>query len=167
MAIDATTVTPVTVNPTNVRYSLNVDKFGTVSHGLLRLQRSENRTDGTWMDDPHPGSQKSVPLPTDDTTAAAWAGIEALLPSILSKLGVTATYTGYRLQLLGGLSLTGVLDVTVVVQLLLTGGGWRCATVPSLNAFLTANTDISASVMLAWAALDAAINAANAGEKWL
>jgi len=164
MAIEATDVTQVTVNPTSIRYSLNVDKFTDVSRGRLQLQRSEKRQDGTWMDDPHPGSSKSVPIP--DSCNAAWLGVEAVLPSILTRIGVTDAYNGYRLQLLGSLSAAGVLDVIVVVQLM-TAGGWKCASVPSLTAFLTANQDLAIQILTAWDGLDAAINAANAESRWL
>ena len=166
MAINATTVEQITVNPINVRYSLNVDKINNNVRGTLRLQRSEKREDGTWMDDPHQGSRKSIALPTDTATQTAWAGIEALLPSILAKLNITITFTGYRLQLLGKLSTVGVLDVTIIMQLL-TATGWKSAIIPSLNTFLAENTDLIVSVSTAWDALDTAINTANIVERWL
>ena len=166
MAINATTAEQITINPTNVRYSINVDKLNGNTKGFLRLQRSEKREDGTWIDDPHPDSKKSIALPTDTATQTAWAGIEALLPSILAKLNITITFTGYRLQLLGKLSTAGVLDVIIVMQLL-AANGWKSAVIPSLNAFLSANTDLYFSVVSAWDALDTAINTANITERWL
>ena len=167
MTVNATIIESVTVNPANVRYSVNVDKFGDSHRGTLQLQRSEKRSDGTWMDDPHPDSRAIVSMPSDDATVAAWGQIETLLPLILSKLGIAKSYGGYRLQLLGAIDSGGILDVVVVVQLMLTMGGWQSASIPSLNAFLSENADVADSVLSAWASLDSAINAANATARWL
>src|SRR5271157_3490552 len=121
--INAVNVTPVSVNPVNIRYSLLVDKFSDNLQGQLRLQRSECRSDGTWMDDPHIGSSKVVPLPTDTGTISAINGLVSLLPTFLSRINVTDSFTNFRLQLNSVLSATGVLDVSATVQLQ-TAKGW-------------------------------------------
>jgi hypothetical protein len=116
------------------------------------------------MDDPKQGSSKYVELPA--SCNAAYLGIEALLPTILERISVIDVYTGYRLQLLGNLSATGVLDVIVSVQLEIVAG-WKCVSVPSLTAFLVANQDIATQILAAWDALDVVISAANQVEEWL
>ncbi len=163
MSVSATTVSPVSVNPANVRYSLSLDLLGTARTGSLQLQRSEKRTDGVWMDDPHVGSARTVPL----IASPAVDGIVALLPTLLGKmLSNVPSYTDFRLRAIGQLSTAGVLDVLIIIQLH-TSAGWQVVQIPSLTAFLTANQDIAASINAAWDALDSAINAANAEEHWL
>jgi hypothetical protein len=161
MAVDAINMESVTVNPTKVRYSFTLDHLGTSTRGQLMLQRSDKRDDGTWMDDPHANSQKIVPMVTDP----AVDGIVALLPVLLPLLGISDAYTDYRLQARGNLSAAGVLDVFLVIQVRTTS--WIAKVIPSLTAFLTANPAIATQVLTAWSALDLAIDAANAQEKWL
>lgn len=162
MAVDAARNTEtLTVNPTKVRYSLSLDKLGTMQRGKLSLQRSDKRQDGTWLDDPRPDSRKQVTLPI----GPAVEGIVALLPILLAKLGVAAVLADYRLRLTGFLSPAGVLDVSVAI--LYTDAGWKGKTIPSLTTFLAANQDIALQVLGAWDALDAEINAANQQEGWL
>jgi hypothetical protein len=161
MAVNAIAGESVAVNPTKVRYSFSLDHLGGVTRGQLRLQRSDKRQDGTWMDDPHVGSCKTVSM----IAGPAVDGIVALLPVLLPMLGVSDNYTDYRLQTRGNLSTAGVLDVSLVIQVRTTA--WIAKTVPSLNAFLTSNPAIAAQVLIAWDNLDAAINAANQEEKWL
>jgi hypothetical protein len=165
MPVNATNVEQVAVNPNRVRYSLSLDCLGAAPKGFLFLQRSEKRADGTWMDDPRPASSRIVPIPATDAMTAALAGLAALLPSVLAAAGFAEPFTQYRLRLKGRLSASGVLDVAVVAEVMTTA--WRIRAIPSLNALLAANTGLAAAVALAWEALDAAINAANAEEKWL
>ena len=161
MAINAVAGEVVTVNPTKVRYSFSLDHLGVSTRGQLMLQRSEKRDDGTWMDDPHPDSRKTVPM----IIGSAVDGIAVLLPVLLPLLGVTDSYTDYRLQARGNLSAAGVLDVSLVIQVRTTS--WIAKVIPSLTAFLTANPAIATQVLTAWSALDLAIDAANQKEKWL
>jgi len=161
MSISAVNVESVTVNPSKVRYSLTLDHLGNSSRGSLQLQRSDHRKDGTWMDDPKVNSRKTVPLPR----GPAVDGIVALLPALLSRLGVTDPFTDYRLQLRGRLSAAGVLNVTIVVQVFT--AQWVVKTIPNLAAFLEANPDIAPEVLTAWDTLDSAIDAANQREQWL
>lgn len=163
MAVEATQDTdPVTITPTAVRYSLTLDVFGGNKRGWLDLQRSDRRQDGTWIDDPRQSARKRVILPI----GPAVDGLLALLPTILAKIGVTASYTDVRLQLRGSLNAAGVLDVLIVVQVRI-GQQWIAKVIPSLTAFLTANQDIAMQVMGAWAALDGEIDAANAQNGWV
>jgi hypothetical protein len=113
------------------------------------------------MDDPHPDSRKTVPM----IIGSAVDGIAVLLPVLLPLLGVTDSYTDYRLQARGNLSAAGVLDVSLVIQVRTTS--WIAKVIPSLTAFLTANPAIATQVLTAWSALDLAIDAANQKEKWL
>jgi hypothetical protein len=161
MAVDAVVGESVTVNPTKVRYSFSLDHLGGTTRGQLCLQRSDKREDGTWMDDPHVGSRKTVPM----IIGPAVDGIVALLPVLLPMLGVSDTYTDFRLRAQGNLSVTGVLDVSLVIQVRI--NAWIAKTIPSLGAFLTVNPTMAAQVLTAWGNLDAAINAANQEEKWL
>ena len=161
MAVDAVNVETVTVNPAKVRYSFTLDHLGGSTRGLLMLQRSDKRDDGTWMDDPHPDSRKTVPM----IIGSAVDGIAVLLPVLLPLLGVTDSYTDYRLQARGNLSAAGVLDVSLVIQVRTTS--WIAKVIPSLTAFLTANPAIATQVLTAWSALDLAIDAANQKEQWL
>ena len=161
MAINAVAGEAVTVDPTKVRYSFTLDHLGGSTRGLLMLQRSDKRDDGTWMDDPHPDSRKTVPM----IIGSAVDGIAVLLPVLLPLLGVTDSYTDYRLQSRGGLSKDGVLDVSITLQVRTTS--WIAKVIPSLTAFLTANPAIATQVLTAWNDLDTAINAANQEEKWL
>ena len=161
MAINAVAGEAITVDPTKVRYSFSLDHLGVSTRGQLMLQRSDKRDDGTWMDDPHPDSRKTVPM----IIGSAVDGIVTLLPVLLPLLGVTDSYTDYRLQARGNLSAAGVLDVSLVIQVRTTS--WIAKVIPSLTAFLTANPAIATQVLTAWSALDLAIDAANQKEKWL
>ena len=166
MPVNATIGTSLALNPSKVRYSLfQRSEAGSIA-GNLTLQRSDKREDGTWIDDPRPGSVHALRLPADDAgITAAIAGVVALLPSIMARLNRTDAFTDYNVTLQGRLSPTGVLDVMVVVRFMT--DDWQTLVVPSLNTFLAENMDLAASVLTAWAALDAAIDAANATAKWL
>ena len=165
MSINAINVNEVTVNPTNIRYSLSIRFIGSQS-GTLYLQRSEHREDGTWLDDPAVGSRKAIPLPTTDGMNAAIGGITSLLPAILAAIGITDSITTYRLHINGILSAGGVLDESIVIQMLI-NNSWQAKTIPSLTAFLTDNPALASSVIAAWDALDTEINIENATERWL
>lgn len=161
MPVDATSNTDaLTVNPTKIRYGLNLSVEPGKTFASLMLQRSDKRKDETWLDDPRPDSRKSVPVPEDLDLSV----ITAIVPTLAEKLGL-ADYSKYRVTLQSKLDNAGVLDVQITMQAL-TSKGWR-AGASGLTALLTANPDIAATVMGAWAALDKAVNAANAANKWL
>lgn len=162
MAIIATGGKELTVNPTKVRYSFSLDCLGSNKRGWLQLQRSDHREDGTWLDDPSLSARKSVPM----VMGTALDGLLALLPTILSALGTTTTYTDYRLQVRGTLDNNGVLDVSLNIQML-TANGWIAKRCGSLMAFLQANPGLIANINTAWDALDTAINDANSKENWV
>ena len=156
--VNATETTSVTVNANKLRYSLTYDVLGTMRRGALELQRADKRADGTWMDDPTPGSRRSVPMP---------AGVDmgpllALLPAIM---GVDIT-GDVRLQLRGSLSPAGVLDVMIVVQFL-APAGWEVRTIPSLNAWLPGHMQHAQAIGDVWATMDTRIDTANLAEGWL
>ena len=156
--VNATETTSVTVNANRIRYSLFYDVLGTMRRGFLELQRADKRADGTWMDDPTPGSYRSVPMP---------AGVDmgpllALLPTIM---GVDIT-GDVRLQLRGSLSVVGVLDVMIVVQFL-SPAGWKVQAIPSLNAWLPGHMQHAQTIGDVWATMDTQIDTANLAEGWL
>jgi hypothetical protein len=165
MSVSATNVEPVAVAANRVRYGLSLDWLGTGRKGFLFVQRSEQRADGTWIDDPRPASSKTVPMPTTGAMTTAVDGLAALLPPVLAALGVSDPFTRYRLSVRGRLSAAGALDVAIVAQVFTTA--WQVKTIPSLAAFVAAQPALAAPVASAWDALDAAINAANAEERWL
>jgi hypothetical protein len=117
------------------------------------------------MDDPRPASSKTVPIPTTQAMTAAVDGLAAVLPPVLAAIGMTDPFTRYRLSVRGRLSAAGALDVAIAAQVFTTA--WQVKTIPSLADLLTANPALAATVASVWEALDRAINAANAEEKWL
>ena len=164
MAINATNVNEVTVNPTNIRYSLTLDQLSSRT-GRLYLQRSQKREDGTWIDDPSVGSKKNIPFPTTPEMTSAIDGIVALLPSLLATFDVTDIVTQYRLRITGNLLVGGILDESVIIQFYTSKV--QVKMIPSLTTFLNNNPDLAMPVLTAWDALDTVINNMNATEKWL
>jgi hypothetical protein len=146
-----------------VRYSLFLNNVSGSLTGQIVMQRSQN-VDGVWTDDPRPGASVAIGLPSDSATQAALAALVALLPSVLVKLGYIGAVTTVRLWVRGQLSTAGALDESVRIQL---QSPPMVQTIPSLNAFLSANTDVAPSIQSAWAALDAALTAANTANQWL
>lgn len=155
-------VGPLTITPSNVRYSLYLERIADRRRCVADLQRSQRRENGTWVDDPRPSSRATVDLPWGD----AVNGLVAVLPSVLERLGLAGELTQYRLRLRGFLTDAGIVDVALHAQVEI-GGSWANRRLPSLNMFLAANLDLVPSVMGAWGTLDAAIDAANATEKWV
>lgn len=156
----------ITIKPDKLRYSLEIDHLGKSRREHLTVQRADKRADGTWIDDPRPGARQIVDLPNDGPTKSAVKGLMDLLPTILVKVGVSDPITDARLRLSGSLSLTGVLDVMVIAQVR-TGDEWTAKVIPSLNSFVSANAELAAPIATAWAAMDDAIERANAKEEWI
>ena len=165
MAVAAITdTTPLTVTPSKVRYGvlLKGNASGVLSVSLS-LQRSQQNTDGTWVDDPRPDSAKIVGFAP---TSAAIAAIAALVPTLLSRLGITAPASTYQLKITNTLLAGGAMNLDLNIQAIC-GGHSKAFQIPSLTAFLTANLDLYPAVMGAWAALDGEINTANSDKRWL
>ena len=165
MAVTATADTaPLTVTPSKVRYGVPLKgKAQGVQWVSLSLQRSQQNTDGTWVDDPRPDSAKIVGF---TPTSAAIGAIAALIPSLLSRLGITAPAATYQLKITNSLLAGGAMNLALNIQAIC-GGQSKAKSIPSLTVFLTANPDLYAPVMSAWAALDSEINTANSDKRWL
>ena len=153
----------MTVTPNRVRYSLDIERIGNRTRCVgTKLQRSEKLEDGTWIDDPRPGSSVG---PVEIPVGPAVAGLIALLPTILSRLGISGELGQFRMHLRDRLD-NGVLDVAMHAQAEL-GGCWINKRMPSINAFVMANLDLAESINAAWMAMDGEIAAANTANGWL
>lgn len=162
--VNSTQTDALTITPTKVRYCLRLDRLNGIRAGMIDLIRSQKCEDGTWIDDPRRSARKSIPLPPAANDALD--ALEAIVPTIANRLGVSGPIAGHRLRLGSMLDEAGRLDVVVQLQLL-TNSGWLAKTIASLNGFMPQNPDLAESISATWANLDASLNAANAAEGWM
>ena len=155
MSVSPTNTTPII--PNIVRYAVDVGAFNQPN---LSVQSANNNA-GVWTDI---GPEVKVPFP-DSCTAAA-DGVLALVPAILQVLGLVGTPTTTRVGLRSFLTPAKTLDIAVMLQVKI-GNQYVVKSIPSLTAFLAANPALGTSVMTAWAAMDAAVNSANASNCWV
>jgi hypothetical protein len=169
-----TNTTPITITPNAVRYSLQVDRLSGAYRGTICLHRAHRTDNGasqtTWIDDPRPSAHATLDVASlSGAVHTAITNIIDLLPTVLGRaiVGLTLSSVGdARARLTGALNASGILDVSITLQVRV-GGSWIAHALPSLNTFLAANPDLAASIVSAWTALDAALDAENAQQEWM
>jgi hypothetical protein len=166
MAIIAINDDPLTITPNSLRYSMELDYLRGNMSGTALLQRAQHNADGTWIDDPRPGSSLRVAFPTDAGMTAAIQGLLAIIPGVLQVLGIDGTISDTRLHIRSKVNESSVLVVSLVVQARC-NNAWTLRFIPDVIAFVTANPTLAPSVLAAWDAMDVALNTANQANQWL
>jgi hypothetical protein len=166
--ISATKTKRITITPNAVRYGVVADRLDGKWKGKIDLQRAQRKDPGLWVDDPRADAKASVAIP--DSCYQALDGLLTVLPDIIAAEMPNITLksvSDVRLRLKSLIQPDATLDVSITVQVRITGDQWIAHQIPSLSAVLAANQSLADGVTKAWATLDEALDAANAAEEWV